>query len=235
MNYTNITFSSNSGVSVLIGNACIWFDVLHNSKDACFSPLSPKMWVQIKEGALSSPRYIAFSHCHKDHFSPILCSQAHKIWSQAKFILPENRFKYQESLSVQNPSFAVDGISLKIFPTTHEGKLFSNLSHYSYFLSYQNRNILFSGDAGLSDALFLDEVKKLNVDIAILPFPWVCTSIGRAAILNYINPEHLLVCHLPFPQDDVYDYTQATFQSLQLLPHSIDARTLLEPFQQEHF
>ena len=49
---------------------------------------------------------------------------------------------------------------------------------------------------------------------AVMPFPWVTLPKGRAFVEEVIRPRHLLVHHLPLPEDDLYGYRPATEAAL---------------------
>ena len=45
-----------------------------------------------------------------------------------------------------------------------------------------------------------------KIDVVIEDFPWAAVRRGRQPIENIICPEHLIIYHLPFEEDDVQGY-----------------------------
>ena len=45
-----------------------------------------------------------------------------------------------------------------------------------------------------------------KIDVVIEDFPWAAVRRGRRPVENIISPEHLIIYHLPFEEDDVQGY-----------------------------
>jgi len=70
------------------------------------------------------------------------------------------------------------------------------------------------------------------VDLALLDVPWITLKRGREFVQKHIRPKTLLVYHLPFAGDDLYNYRNAAAKSAAQLD-GMDVRLLMDPFQQE--
>ena len=98
----------------------------------------------------------------------------------------------------------------------------------------QNRfRILIAGDCEVASPALRDTLAGQAVNLAILDIPWLTLPQGRAFVREVIRPEHLLVYHLPFPEDDCFGYRKAAEWAVVKLPEVPDIRLLEAPLQSE--
>lgn len=232
----SVTLSANAGFSLVLGQTRIWIDALHNHQVPGFSTLSPDLWAQLqKHPAFQAPDLICFTHCHADHYDFDLARQAGQAWPNAKLILPERVFPHQILLEGPSTQFVFQDTSFRFFRLPHEGKMYTEVPHYGVLLSQGGIRILIAGDCEVASPALKQMLAGQTVDLAILDFPWLALPRGRAFVREVLCPRHLLVCHLPFPEDDCYGYRKAAQWAVGQLPEIPDIRLLEKPFQSERY
>lgn len=234
MSRCQVTLSANAGISLSFGGFRLWADALHDQKVPGFSTVTPALWAAMRaHPAFAAPNLLFFTHCHPDHFSQSLARQALDLWPQAKIVLPESRFPGQALLSGRRERVRLPDLTLDFIRLTHEGPRYADKPHYGCILESRGFRVLITGDCKLC----APELKEFlaedgPVDLAIMDFPWLTLPRGRRFVQEHIRPKTLLVCHLPFSEDDIYGYRTAALKSAPLL-EGVDVRLLSEPLQQE--
>lgn len=216
-----VTLSANAGVSIQIGKRCIWVDALHEDQQPGFSAVTPELIAQMLEcEAFRKPDYICITHDHPDHYSRRLVARAWELWPAAKLCLAK-------PIQVNDGNVALEFIRLP-----HEGAQYADVAHYGILISWDGKNILIPGDCETASPALAQAIGERQIDLAILNFPWVTLSKGRAFVTHQIKPKHILVCHLPFEEDDVNGFRKSAQRSTGLL-EDLDVRLLCEPLQTE--
>lgn len=236
MPHCTFTFSANTGGALALGPFRVWYDALHQEKLPGFSTLSPALLAEMgRNPAFAAPDVIFHSHCHPDHFSRSLLATARQQWPQAEIFLPEKVFPDQVPLEGTAMSASVGGLTLHFHRLPHESTQYIHVPHYGCLLEWQGYRVLLTGDCTVGCSALAELTGGKGVDLALLDFPWLTLPRGREAIADLIRPRHLLIGHLPFPQDDRWGYRLAAQRALGKLPAVADIRLLLEPFQTEFF
>ena len=57
----------------------------------------------------------------------------------------------------------------------------------------------------------------LSPQICVVDFPWITLPKGRRVLKDGICPRKVVVCHLPFVEDDINNYRAAAANALQQL------------------
>lgn len=218
-----ITLSANAGVSIRIDKHRIWVDALHEEKQPGFSAVSAQLFQQILSSeAFAEPAYICVTHCHPDHYSQGMVAEARKRWPSAQLLLPEN-----EGYRVN-----AGDLSLEFIRLPHEGAQYANVLHCGILIRYHGKTILIAGDCETASPVLAEAVGKEDIDLAILNFPWVTLSKGRTFLTQTLKPKHILLCHLPFEEDDGNGFRSSARRNAQILAQ-MDVRLLSEPLQTE--
>ena len=130
--------------------------------------------------------------------------------------------------------FTADGITFTFIRLTHEGEEYVNVPHYGLLLETDSACILIAADCKVANPQLTPFVENKRIDLAILEFPWLTLHTGKRYVDEIIRPQHLLINHIPFAQDDISGSRDAAIRAAQR--HSdTDTRLLLEPLQTEHF
>lgn len=226
-----VTLSANAGVAIELAGQRIWVDALPGQKREGFSALTPALQQRmLKCEAFFYPDHICFTHCHGDHYSRSLTEATRKLWPKAKLYLPEPEFQDQQLIEGQTVS--AGSIRLRFISLPHEGAEFADVKHYGLLISTDGCNILIPGDCAIASPVLEEAIKATTIDLAILDFPWITLGKGRDFLQNTLRAKHILVCHLPFAQDDVNGYRRSAIHAAETLWHP-DLRLLLEPMQTE--
>lgn len=221
MTEIRVTLSANAGVSLQIGHHRIWVDTLHEDKQAGFSAVSTELFQKIlSSDAFRAPEYICVTHCHPDHYSAAMVEEAGKLWPGAQLCLPKKTRLEDSELTIE------------FFRLPHEGAQYAAVEHYGILIGIGGKHILIPGDCETASPALKEAVGERTVDLAILNFPWVTLSKGRTFLTQVLKPKHILLCHLPFAEDDVNGFRKSAQRNAQLLSQ-MDVRLLSEPLQTE--
>lgn len=234
MPFCQVTLSANAGAAIELGGFRLWVDALHDEKVPGFSTVTRSLWAAVRaHPAFAAPDLLFFTHCHPDHFSQRLAREALELWPQANIVLPEDRFPGQALLSGRRERVRLPNLTLDFIRLTHEGPRYADKPHYGCILESRGFRVLLTGDCRLCAPELREFLEESGpVDLAILDFPWLTLPQGRNFIQSFIRPKTLLVCHLPFREDDIYGYRAAAVKSVPRL-EGVDVRLLTEPLQQE--
>lgn len=222
MTEVQVTLSANAGVSIQIGKHRIWVDALHEEKQPGFSAVTPELYQKILRSDLFCfPDYICVTHCHPDHYSAAMLNDAKKRWPNAQLCLPGNE-----------ATVGTKDLTLEFIPLPHEGAQYADVLHYGILICAEGKHILIAGDCETASPVLAEAVGERQIDLAILNFPWVTLSKGRAFLTQRLKPKHILLCHLPFEEDDENGFRASAQRNAQLLK-DLDVRLLSEPLQMQ--
>lgn len=218
-----VTLSANAGISIKTDRHCLWVDALHKDQQPGFSALSQELFQKVMNSdAFKAPDYICVTHDHPDHYSEEMVQSALAMWPHARLCLPQ-----REGLQVQD-----EDLKLQFVRLPHEGAQYADVLHCGILISIGEKHILIAGDCETASPALAQAVGDREIDLAILNFPWVTLSKGRAFLTQHLKPRHILLCHLPFAQDDVNGFLRSAQRSAQLLPQ-MDVRLLCDALQTE--
>lgn len=229
MENCTLTLTANAGTVLEWNHHVIWIDALHCGQVPGFSTISPTLWRRMQT-ELPPPELLFFTHCHPDHYSRQMASEAHLLWPAARLLLPQQDLPDQLLLSGREVRFSVQNLALRFLRLPHEGD--PDVPHYGLLLSDGSAHILIAGDCVTDGAILSHDLGDIAIDLAILNFPWLTLRRGRWYLEEVLRPRHLLLCHLPFPEDDVNGYLNAARRAAEAtsLP---DVRLLTQPLQRE--
>lgn len=202
MEKITVTLSANAGICITICHKRIWVDALHSKKVPSFSTVSQELFAKLLDAPeFEAPDAICYTHCHPDHFSREQTLQVLERWRSAQVFLPELQIPGQVLVEGENPEFTLGDVTLRFLRLSHEGALYADTVHYGLLLLSPEGNVLISGDCAVAAPELLAATAGIQVDAAILDFPWLTLSRGREA-LKSLNPKQIILYHLPFPEDD---------------------------------
>ena len=230
MENMTVTLSANAGVAIQIAGKRIWVDALHSRKAAGFSTVSPALLEKVLENpAFQTPDAICYTHCHWDHFSREQTQQALARWPEAKVFLPERHFPGQLLPEGQQPEFSLGNVTLRFLRLPHEGARYADTVHYGLLIRSPEGSVLVSGDCAVAAPELARALEGIELEAAILDFPWLTLSRGRAFV-ERLQAKRILLYHLPFPEDDVNGYRQSAAKAAERWPRG-NASLLWEPLQ----
>lgn len=225
----SLTLTANAGIILEWNHHVIWIDALHSNQVPGFSTVSPALWQQMQT-ELPPPELFCFTHCHPDHYSRQIVSEAHSLWPAAKLLLPQQDFPDQILLFGREVRLTAGNLTLRFLRLPHEGGM--DIQHYGLLLSNGSSHILIASDCEIASATLSQYLEGIPIDLAVLNFPWLTLHRGRRYLEDILSPRHLLLCHLPFPEDDINGYLKAARHAAEsaALP---DIRLLTQPLQKE--
>lgn len=228
-----VTLISNAGVVLELNGHTVWIDALHIDRTPGFSSVSPALWDRMRI-SLPTPDLLFFTHCHPDHYSRRLVREARALWPKVLLALPQREFEDQLLLSGRETRFSDGGFTFQFLRLPHEGPKELDVPHYGLILSDGSFCVLITGDCAPACPVLTEFLNGLSIDLAILNFPWLTLRKGRQFLEEVLRPQHLLLCHLPFPEDDDNGYLDAARRAAgeMKLP---DVRLLTRPLQREEF
>ena len=212
-----LTLSANAGIALDIGGRRLWVDALHEGKQPGFSTLSPQLQQNMLAcEAFFRPEFICYTPCHPDHYSARLTELARKLWPQAELLLPEER------------TVEKDGLSVRFLKLPHEGEQYADVVHCGIIISCGGINILLSGDCAVAAPELAAALADIPIHVAILDFPWITLKKGRKFLAEHLSGAQIILCHLPFAEDDINGYRlSAKNAALQLQ----NCKLLWDPLQ----
>lgn len=225
MNNIEIILVSNSGMLLKYNDIKILIDGIYIDKTGYFSQIPEEIINQYKNGTgeFGNVNYILFTHDHQDHFSIKALETYLKYNTPQGVFLPhmssidkenlKEKFKdkkitFIESLKNQKHMTYIINKEIKIdvYPTTHCGKEFENVCNLCYLITINDEKILFTGDIDMKESnfWFINELGKINTLVVNAVF--IQNTEGRRLISEFINPQKVLVCHIPFEEDDRHSW-----------------------------
>ena len=227
----SVILTANAGVVLEWKGHVIWVDALHTEEIPGFSTVSPTLWKRMQT-VLPPPELLCFTHCHPDHYSFRLASEARMIWPAAKLALPRQDFGDQLLIAGEETRFSGEGMALRFLRLPHDGPDYKDVPPYGLLFSDGISHILIAGDCETASPSLLKRLNGFSIDLAILNFPWITLRKGRRCLEDVLRPRHLLLCHLPFPENDANGYLDAAFRAAETI-NLPDVRLLTRPLQRE--
>lgn len=227
-----ITLSANAGVSIGIGGKRIWVDALHDQKQVPFSTVDvPLQCKLLKSEAFFAPDYICYTHCHPDHFSRELTTQAKHLWPGASLVLPERMFEDQILVTGDEFSVTDRDLRLRFIRLPHEGSMYRGTVHYGLLINCGGKNILLSGDCQVAAPELSALLASVRIDLALLDFPWITLRRGKRFTEEHFGNAKIVLYHLPFAQDDISGYRALAARAIEA-DFQRNIRILQDPLQQ---
>lgn len=229
-----ITLSANAGTVIEAEGCKLWSDVLHNEQVPGFSSVSEDLWLAIRRSAaFRDPDLIFYTHRHPDHYSRALTTRARAAFPRARLAAPFQDFEHQVLLSEASGELLLPGGRLRYARLPHEPEDYTEMvPNYGCILEAGGYHILIAGDCATADSSLAAFVGDTPIHVALLNFPWGALGKGRNFLRNYIRPEHLVLYHLPFAQDDLYGFRGAVAKTLRMIQDIPDVRVLQDPLQE---
>lgn len=232
--------SANAGLSLTIDGTRFWMDVLHDRKTGTFSTVTPELFARLMEApAFDRPDFLLYTHRHPDHYSRELTEKALEAFPDAFVVAPLAEYSGPVAFTGIGHDWDFGELHFHFFKAPHEGKEYASVRNYGFLLECGGKLIFAPGDSAIGDPQLAEVLAGRHIDLAILNFPWITLLRGRKLICESLKPEQLLVCHLPFAEDDMNGYRALSARSLEklaaALPELKDARLIMDPLQSETF
>lgn len=229
----DLIFTANAGMILETDGLCIAVDAFHNQRALPFSTLPKDLLPALAEsGVLSRLDALFFSHTHSDHYGKSAVEQVLPYAPKASFLAPESLFPRQILLQGPAVHIALPDGKLDAVRLVHDGPEYREVPLYGLLLTLRNQRILFPGDS-TDHAGVRQMTQGQPVDVAVLNFPWITLPGNRRFVEQELAPRHLILTHLPYPDDDTEGFISATRKAAEKLTAIPDIRLLTCPLQKE--
>lgn len=241
-----ITYISNAGVMLEFDDKKILIDGLCNSVMPIFKNPPVKIRKQIILGIhpFNNIDIMLFTHHHSDHFDSkstiefLKRNENTTIISTHEAILKINsRLSDKESSRLIKPNLdlgsienvEVNGVNIQTISMIHEGKEYADVQNFAYLIDVNGKKILHVGDAKPIEENYINlNLIHKNIDLLIVPFPYVGIPAGRQVIEKYIKPKKIAAIHLPYKELDSYGWIGATKRSYNRVQNDFIETVFLE-------
>jgi len=219
-----LTLIANAGILIEYDGTGILVDGVHHDATSRFSPVSRVDLLHMRLGkqAFKTLDYLFFSHEHSDHFSPLYVTELIHAREIHKVFLPKAaspspelgllcnhlRKKSVEAdiLSLQPGEFAPfqlgPNITGRIIATRHMGPQYQSVINYCYLFDLSGVTLLFTGDGDFVREYYEAALSGIELDLVFVNPLFYQHPQGQKLINTLFTPKHLVVYHLPFPEDD---------------------------------
>lgn len=227
MNEITITYIANAGILICGAEKKILIDGIHFFKPFGFSPVpAATVLNHILEGKgiYEDIDYLLFTHCHKDHLSKNKLTDYCLLNAPQMLVLPKDGSSLENTkgnityldmeLWTEKVILEENGLKMTAFKTMHDGKEYHDVAHYVYQINLLEHNILVMGDSDFRCSELETILASQRIDILIVNWMFLNNRMGRA-LINIVNPKQLLIYHLPFENDDIYNYIKIAKSDLK--------------------
>ena len=219
-NNITITFLANTAILIQFGEVKFLIDGIYDKNGHIFSNLTTNQWQDLKRGngILSNIDYLLFTHEHGDHFSPERTMQYISYQKPKAVFMPKNGSKSLETLkkmleqmkipcalldeknAKRTKFFLEKDIFVEAFQTRHLDKVYQNVPHFCFLLSFCDKKLLITADVDLTTEYFY-QINEIALE-AIFVNPLFYHSKQGQKILQRLNSKINVVYHIPFEEDD---------------------------------
>lgn len=226
-----VTYISNAGVLVEIGNKKILIDSLCDSKVPIYKATPDEVKDKIVGGVppFDGIDLMLFTHHHSDHFEPK--STAEFIKCQANVVLvstgetirrlktldpsvDESRLIVPDLQAGEGKALEINGIRIQVISMVHDGKDYQDVENFAYLLEVDEKRILHVGDAKpMTENYGHLNLVEQSIDLLLAPFPYVGIPAGQLVIANQIKPKKIAAIHLPYKEKDKFNWIEGTKKS----------------------
>lgn len=226
-NKWDIELVSNCGLYIQKGEQKILLDALFDA-NKYFSPPPFKLLEAVKgrEEKYSHTPYLIFTHDHVDHFSQEMTEDYVKYNDVEKIFLPprvslatgeEKAFHYGEAFDEVYEYRVGEEIELRAYRTKHMPiREKEEIFHYTLELNLSGKKILILADAHPRAYNFKTIEPRAPYDLVFANPLFFNMSSGGNLITDVFKARHIVVYHLPFPEDDQYDLISTTEKTAEL-------------------
>lgn len=215
----------NSGLFLYYRGCGLLVDGLSEGEKVGMSPLPPALCAQLEsgQGLFAHLSALLFTHLHADHYSAPLAQRLCAVRPKLSLIAPEADFR-------EPAQFFVGPFRIRSFPTVHDGKEYVNTPHDAFLIEAAGERILLPGDAGFSEgADYFTGFCPGGADIMFIN-PYQMLSAKLRTLLRQWQPERVFLNHLPYPQDDTFQYRALAQRLLGKWPHDLPVPEEMRPF-----
>lgn len=230
---TAVFHSVNSSLLFYRDGCGILVDGIHRGREQSFSEMAPGQVRDLKrrEGIFRITGSFIFTHTHPDHYDKELLEAALAAGA-AEVYGPEVAGQNVTSELIGDEIYRVKlkGGTLYAKRTLHDGKTYEESNHQSFLLRMGDETFFIAGDAHLTgkDCPAFMAMAGGHVTAGFFNLYQLWSQDG-VEFLREMAPDRAFINHLPFKEDDDYNYYRLTRQVLRRLPDDVVRPEMLEP------
>lgn len=224
-----ITLIANAGILVEYNEVGFLVDGIHTADDPPFSRVSEADLAAMRQGVppFTHLDYLLFTHEHGDHCSPrnVL---AHIYARPVKGIfLPDAAHGSEElarllrhilRLGIPHWNLGLEPgtcrrisltshLQVTVIGTRHTGPQYQEVRNDCFLLELDGRTLLFTGDGDHVWDYYAPALAGRTVDAVFVNPLFYHHKEGQKILRELFRPRHVLIYHLPFPQDETLRLT----------------------------
>ena len=181
--------TANAGVLLTLDDTKILLDGV--CREVNSYPATPR---KIAEQLMQyPPDVLLFTHCHPDHFDPVLTRQF------AKPVYGPAQLSEQMDCKISaDTDLRVGQLRIRAIPTRHMGHYGKTTQHQSYVVE-GSQILWFMGDASPMELKKLPSYPK--PDVLLVPYPYISTPAAMK-LVEQLLPCKIVLLHLPAKEND---------------------------------
>ncbi|MCX7614458.1 MAG: MBL fold metallo-hydrolase [Clostridiales bacterium] len=247
-----VTLIANQGILIEYEKTKLLIDALHDKNHSGFSSVSQENLHKLirSEIPFNNVSYVIFTHCHEDHFSAGSL-QEYLLYNDIQMLfLPERQTREYEDLRntielrktkvefldlpLHNKKSLslIDGVHVTYFNSIHAGDAYKDVENYCFLIELNKKNLLFLADADYNVDYFEKMLAGIHIDTLFVNLLYVNKPAGRE-IISMIQPEQLVVYHIPFEKDDKMHFRQVASSDAKKYEDTLPKTILLQDELQE--
>jgi L-ascorbate metabolism protein UlaG (beta-lactamase superfamily) len=226
-----ITYIANSGVMIKHDDVKLIIDGLHTKKSIEFSRVKEDTLDKIIMGSkpFEDVNYLLFTHRHIDHMCNKSIVEFLKNNEDAEVLYPMDEGHVIETVNrfVKDGEYKGCAIDIELgkkvkypikngeitfFKSKHMGDESYQCSNICYIIQLDGIRFLHLGDGSIDYDYLHKMLSDEEINVALINFPFIHIPKGKKIIREIIKPDHLIVFHLPFEEDDKSKYISNTIK-----------------------
>lgn len=207
-----IVYISSSGVMLCCNGRKILIDALHTEAFGFWSGVPDVILEKIlrAKAPFNQVELLLFTHNHRDHCSYEL---VRSMDNQDIPVISPEKIKKQRKISLYEPEivFHNELFEITAIETMHMTPYVDIVTpHFSYYIKIGDKKLFFNGDADIKSRKLCDLVERLDIDVLVINYVEINRLEGLDFIRKKVQPERVILCHLPLEKDDQYHSIKMT-------------------------
>ncbi|SHJ67564.1 L-ascorbate metabolism protein UlaG, beta-lactamase superfamily [Dethiosulfatibacter aminovorans DSM 17477] len=226
-----ITYIANSGVMIKHEDVKLIVDGLHTKKAVEFSRVKEDTLEKIVRGykPFDDVDYLLFTHRHVDHMCHKSIVEFLKNNDNAEVLYPKDEGCVIEAVDTfvkegeylggaldielgRKMKYPIKNGEIIFFKSKHMGDESLQCSNICYIIELDGIRFLHLGDGNIDYDYLERMLSDEKINVAFMNFPFMHLPEGKKIIREIIKPDHMVVFHLPFEEDDMSNYIKSTLR-----------------------
>lgn len=219
----NSFYTVNSGIYIQSENAGILIDGIHEGVAEGCSKMPEKVFEELKNetGLFGKTDGLIFTHLHGDHFDRARTEKILSRKNAPKFLCPMLNSSTLNTLFSGQGVYRAEIKDITVFAieTVHDGEMFGDVPHFSFVIKINEESAFVAGDAVLTESL-AQKVKKLCPNGVNISFfnPLQLIEGENERFFEDFRSDRICIYHLPFPEDDAFQYGKTARSIVKNVP-----------------